>query len=100
MKNKTSQEHPKNIEQSLEKFKELRRNLGPNASVDQKRYLDETILMGEKVMDVAVQHNRMVHERVSPSPFSLSWRRVGKRLLLGAIVTIVMFAVYAFLGWV
>lgn len=98
MKNKTSQEHPKNIEQSLEKFKELRRNLGPNASVDQKRYLDETILMGEKVMDVAVQHNRMVHERVSP--FSLSWRRVGKRLLLGAVVTIVMFAVYAFLGWV
>src|SRR3989338_244187 len=47
-KNMTSQEQKKGIEQSLKKFKELRRNLGPDASVEQKRYLDEMILMGEK----------------------------------------------------
>ncbi|MBT9511565.1 MAG: hypothetical protein IV104_04375 [Acidovorax sp.] len=98
MKNKTPQEHPKSIEQSLEKFKELRRNLGPDASVDHKRYLDEMISMGEKALDVAVPHSRMVHERVSP--FSLSWRRIGKRLLLVAVVFVVTFTVYAFLDWV
>jgi len=40
-KNITPREQKKCIEQSLKKFKELRRNLGPDASVEQKRYLDE-----------------------------------------------------------
>ena len=98
MKKLTSQEQPKGIEESLEQFKELRRNLGADAAVDQKRYLDEMIRMGEKALEVAVPHNRMARERMSP--FSLSWRRVGKRLLLIAVVFIVTFALYAVLGWV
>jgi hypothetical protein len=48
MKNPTSQEHQGSVEQSLEKFKELRRDLGPDATVDQKRYLDEMIFLGER----------------------------------------------------
>lgn len=93
-----SQEQPKSIEQSLEKFKAIRRNLGQDANIDQIRYLDEMISMGEKALDVAVPPNRIAHQPVPP--FSLSWRRVGKRLLLVTVVFIVTFAVYAFLGWV
>lgn len=94
----TSQEQPKSIEQSLEKFKAVRRNLGQDANIDQIRYLDEMISLGEKALDVAVPRNRIAYQRVSP--FSLSWRRVGKRLLLVTVVFIVTFSVYAFLGWV
>ena len=97
-KNTTPREQKKWIEQSLKKFKELRRNLGPDASVDQKRYLDEMILMGEKALGGVVQHGRKTHQHVSP--FSLSWRRIGWRLLLIAVVSIVTFGAYAFLGWV
>ena len=97
-KNTTPREQKKWIEQSLKKFKELRRNLGPDASVDQKRYLDEMILMGEKALGGVVQHSRKTHQHVSP--FSLSWWRVGRRLLLIAVVSIVTFGAYAFLGWV
>jgi len=93
-----SQEQPKSIEQSLEKFKELRRNLGPDASVDQKRYFDEMIAMGERARNLAVPNNGVASEWVSP--FALSWRRVGRRLLLIAVVFIVTLSAYAVLGWV
>ena len=94
MKNPASQEQPRSVEQSLEKFKELRRNLGPDATGDQKRYLDEMISLGERALRVAAPHPRMV------SPLSLSWRRVGKLLLLIAILLIFTVALYAVLGWV
>jgi hypothetical protein len=97
-KSMTPREQKKCIEQSLKKFKELRRNLGPDASVDQKRYLDEMILMGEKALGSVVQHSRKTHQHVSP--LSLNWRRVGRRLHLIAVVSIATFSAYAFLGWV
>ena len=98
MKNPTSQEHQGSVEQSLEKFKELRRDLGPDATVDQKRYLDEMIFLGERAVGVATQHHRMAQKPVSP--FSLSWWRVGKRLLLIAVLFIFTVALYVVLGWV
>ena len=64
------------IERSLEKFKELRKTLGPDASVDQKRYLEEMISMGERALDSTVFRNRTTIEQTSP--FSLSWQRVGE----------------------
>jgi hypothetical protein len=97
IKNMTSQEQRKSIEQSLEKFKAAKRNHGQDANIDQNRYLDEMLSMGEKALDVAVPRNQIAHQPVPP--FSLSWSRVGKRLLLVTVVFIVTFAVYAFLGW-
>ena len=86
------------IERSLEKFKELRKTLGPYASVDQKRYLEEMISMGERALDSTVFRNRTTIEQTSP--FSLSWQRVGKSLLVMTVVAILTLAAYAFLGWV
>lgn len=87
-----------NIERSLEKFKELKKALGPDASVDQKRYLDEMISMGERALDGTVQHKWTA---IKPtSPFSLSWQRVKRYLLLMTVVFILTFIAYAFWGWV
>ena len=86
------------IERSLEKFKELRKTLGPDASVDQKRYLEEMISMGERALDSTVFRNRTTIEQTSP--FSLSWQRVGKSLLVMLVVAILTLAAYAFWGWV
>lgn len=85
----------KKIEESLEKFRELRRNLGPNAKPDQQHFLDEIISSGEKALRT-LNHDSRVEEPASP--FSLSFRRVKKTLLLFAVVTIIMFVIYAVTG--
>jgi len=85
----------KKVEESLEKFRELRRNLDPNATPDQQQFLDEMISSGEKALRT-LNHDSRIEE--TTSPFSLSFRRVKKTLLLFAVVMIVMFVFYAVTG--
>lgn len=85
----------KKVEESLEKFRELRRNLGPNAKPDQQQFLDEMISNGEKALR-ALNHDSRIEEPASP--LSLSFRRVKNTLLLFAVVMLVMFVFYAVTG--
>lgn len=85
------------IQKSLDQFRALRQSLGPEASAEQQRYLDEMIAMGERALNAAPP--RPWPTRKHPSAFSLSWRRVGAQLLLFFAILVVMLVAYAFLGW-
>lgn len=93
----TSPNERESIQNSLEKFRALKQNLGPGSSAEQQRYLDEMIAMGERALNTT-EPSRWPARNNSRS-VSVSWRRIGGQLLLFFAILLVMLLAYALLGW-
>ena len=94
MKVKNSDE-VKRIEESLAKFREIKDNISPSASAEQKRFLDEMISIGENSLGAL---NPKSKTETQKSPFSVSRRRIRETLILFAAVAIIMFFLFYVIG--